>query len=109
MKLIEKENTEREYGFDGINAIIESEKHGKLLIIDGFGGIDDLEGGSVRFKHGMVVKLKDNDTLSSLNKTVGCYYPTLMNDVCRGKNSGRPVMDWDSWTIENTARSVGLI
>jgi hypothetical protein len=47
-------------------AIIEHHSLGRLLLVEGFGGTDSLEGGSYRWKHGLCYKITETDTLGSI-------------------------------------------
>lgn len=106
-KLIEKETVERDYGFTGTNAIIEH--NGELwLICDGFGGQDSLEGGCVRWKHGMAYRLQAGDTIVSLhagewNETTD-HWTALVN----GYDDDRPMMMVNGYAIESIAKKLGL-
>jgi hypothetical protein len=108
--VIELESVERDYGMAGTIAIVESPEHGRLLIEDGFGGIDSLQGGSVRWKHGMAVKLQPGDTLESLRQIdpsfqyETSYYEAMKNCL----DPSRPILPWEGYVIENVAKACGL-
>ena len=70
-RLIEKNIFDGAYGFSVIEAIIESEKYGKLLIMQGYGGEGTMAGGAMRWRHGMAIKLEESDTIGSLNEPGG--------------------------------------
>lgn len=102
-KLVEQKSVERDYGFLGTQAIIESEKHGRLFIEDGFGGMDSLAGGQVRWRHGMARKISEVDTIDSLTKLqlMKSGFPFRQID-------NLSPLPWDGFMIEKLARSVGL-
>lgn len=107
-KLIEKREVTRDYGFDGIDAIVDHPTHGRLLIMDGFGGTDTLKGGAVRWEHGMAIKLQDGDTIDGLINGEWNDYTTLMGAVIAGHDDSRPILEWDGDMVESVAKSVGL-
>lgn len=104
-KLIESENVDRDHGMTGTNAIVEAESGERYLICDGFGGVDSLEGGAVRWKHGTVYHLQCDDTLELLHSTDWNETTTLWEAVTRGFDGSRPVVLADP---ENMAKSAGL-
>ncbi len=108
IKIVEKEDVTRDYDMRGINAIIDHPKHGRLLICDGFGGIDNLEGGAVRWKHGMVVQLQDDDTLDGLQTAEWNDYTNLWGAVVNGYDKDRPVLGWDGSAVASLATKLNL-
>lgn len=102
--IVERRQVEREYGFTGVEAIIDHDRHGRLLICDGFGGIDSLRGGAVRFEHGLVIKLHADDTLESLHDNASA----IMDRALSGYDDSRPVLEWDGQKIAWLAQSLGL-
>lgn len=105
--VVEHEHVERDYGFRGNIAIIDHEKHGRLLIEDGFGGMDSLEGGAVRWKHGDVYRLHADDTLAKLRETEWCG-ASLLNAVRHLEDPSRPSLEWWGHAIEALAVEAGL-
>lgn len=106
--VIEQRPIERDYEMQGVQAIIDHPTHGRLLIEDGFGGMDTLEGGAVRWEHGGVIKLKANDTLSSMENESWNDHCDLLSVVLMGRDDERPVMEWDGFVIRSVAESFGL-
>jgi len=94
-KLIESETVERDYGTSGTNAILEQPNGDRYLICDGFGGIDTLEGGCVRWKHGTAYRLQSGDTLESLRSTEWNEHVSLFDAVINGYDESRPVTEID--------------
>ena len=90
-KLIEAEKVERDYGFTGTNAIVESDGK-RLLICDGFGGMDSLQGGAVRWRHGMAIELKPEDTIESLRAGEWNETTTHWDAVIHGRDKDRPIL-----------------
>ena len=106
--LVEWENVAREYGFDGTQAIIDHPVHGRLFICDGYGGQDTPNGGTVRWRHGMAIKLQAGDTLDSLRSSPWNDFGDLFDAVLSGYDDTRPVMEWHGPVIEALANQVGL-
>lgn len=106
-RIAEKRIVEGAYGFDHTQAIVDSVKHGRLLVVDGFGSTNDLEGGQYRWKHGVVAKLQYDDTFDTLDKGINDF-TTAIQSVVAGQDSARPVQNWDGKTIASFAKTVGL-
>lgn len=104
-KLIERESVDRQFGFSGTNAIVEIDDCHRLLVCDGFGGIDSLEGGTVRWRHGAVYGLQPSDTFESLRAGEWNEHETLWDAVIHGHDGLRPVLDADP---EEVAKSAGI-
>ena len=106
-KLIEEKTVTREYGLTGINAIVRH--NGDLLLItDGFGGLDDIMGGAVRWQHGRVYKLLDGDTLSSLRKGHYNEYSSNWITLLSGHDDCRPLLGWSGHAIAALAKKLNL-
>lgn len=108
IKVIEIKSVEREYGFEGKIAIIDHDKHGRLLIVDGFGGMDELCGGMVRWRHGSVFKLHPDDALNSLDRGEWNEFMTLMEAVQRDADKSRPRLDWSGHMCAALAKRAHL-
>lgn len=106
--LVEHVEVEREYGYDGNMAIVDHEQYGRILITDGFGGIDSLEGGCVRWKHGLAIKIKQDDTIEYLQDLEWNDYTDAMTAILQGYDDERPILDISGYAIEAIAKSVGL-
>lgn len=50
--VVESRTVERDYGFNGTEAVLDHPKHGRVLLCDGYGGENTLAGGAVRWSHG---------------------------------------------------------
>lgn len=109
-KLIEKRDVERCYGFRGTEAIIESEKYGKLLVMDGYGGENTMAGGAVRWRHGLAIKLKKEDTLDTLNDPFGDDGLSPIMRLIGGYGyEGRKILELEGKSLVLLASSVGII
>lgn len=106
--LIETGELEAEYGYTCTVAVIDHHEHGRLLLMQGFGGMDSVEGGAVRWRHGMAVKIHDDDTLDGLGSERWNAETTLYQAVVNGHDNSRPVMEWDGFVVERIASTVGL-
>jgi len=102
IKLIERDAREGAYGMTQTVAIVEHPEHGRLLLMDVYGGAGELRGGMYRW--GVAIGVQPGDTIASL----------LDGDVeargrmLAGQDDARPVMEWDGATVESIAKSAGL-
>jgi hypothetical protein len=101
--LLEKLEREGRYGMSTAALILDTDTHGRLLISDGFGGLDSLEGGAYRWKHGVVVRLKAADTFDILAEPWNDYTDTL-SAVLAGDDPERPVQPFYGPAIDKIAR-----
>ena len=95
--VLEQRSVVREYGIEGTEAIVIKDGE-KLLLTDGFGGIDSLRGGSVRWCYGMAVKLKAEDTFPILDAEFNAYL-----------DPERPLLLLSGRQVEAIAEKAGLI
>lgn len=109
IKIIERREVKRDYGFLGTEAIIDHHKHGRLLIADGYGQMDGARGGMVRWEHGMVIKLQPADTFASLEAGAWNESTTLMQAVRAGYDDTRPLQNWDGHMIRAAAKAGSLL
>lgn len=97
-KLLDFERRKTIYDFVQTRAIVQTPK-GRLYIQQGFGGINQLRGGAVRWVHGLAVRIPDTlETLSELDSSVG--FSTIENEY--------EVLNWDGRVIEAIAKMLGL-
>lgn len=88
-------------------AIIDHKKHGKLLIIQGYGGEDTLDGGAVRWRHGLCARLRLTDTSETLQEAWNDT-ASVLDAVLAGADDSRPLLEWHGVMIESLAESAGL-
>ena len=91
VKLIEAETVTRAYDFRGTDAIVESDGN-RLLICDGFGGVDSLRGGAVRWEHGLVIRLQPDDTIESLKRAMWNECTSHWLAIVSGYDRSRPIL-----------------
>jgi hypothetical protein len=108
IRIVEKENVKMDYGMTGINAVIDHPEHGRLFISDGFGGVGTMQGGCVRWTHGMAIKLKSDDTLEKIKSLPWNDFIGNFEAMLEGYDNERPVMEWSGHIIESVAKSAGL-
>ena len=110
--LIETQDVERDYGFSGTRAIVDTADHGRILIEDGFGGMDGIEGGCVRWKHGSAYQLQPGDTFDSLEEEWGtqcCGAPISgLDAVIQQCDDTRLYLQWSGYIVASIAKSLGL-
>lgn len=106
-RLIESSTVERDYGFRGVEAIIETDKYGRVFIADGFGGMNTIYGGAVRWEHGYAVRIKPDDTLALLNDQDDRGVSIMYHASVDGDKS-RPGLWLTGQQIASLAKSAGL-
>lgn len=108
--LVDSITWEGDYGFERTAAIIDHKKHGRILITDGFGGMDQLCGGMVRWSHGMAIKLQPMDaSIDELENKMWNYHMTLLEAILAGQDETRPILlNIHPMALGNIAKSVGL-
>lgn len=89
-------------------AVVEHPKHGRLLLMTGYGGEEDPAGGAHRWRHGMVVSLQPGDTLTSLRGEKWNDGTSLFDAVAMGMDDTRPIKDWSGHAMESFAKKAGL-
>lgn len=102
-KLIESTRVEADYGMLCTLAIVEHEVRGRLFLREGYGGEDSLQGGAIRWRHGLAIRIQPADTLESLRRDPETYL-----NLVQGFDAERPVLDWDGTSVEAVARAAGL-
>lgn len=105
--LIESKLVKREFGMTGTIAVVDHPKHGRLLIVDGYGGEYKLRGGMVRWEHGMVAKLLPGDTLTTLSTPWNDWY-LVLDAILLGLDESRPLQKWTGDMVSKLAKSAGL-
>ena len=114
--IVETRTVDGEYGFSRECAIVDHQTHGRLYLEQGFGGMDSIAGGCMRWIHGRVVQLLAADTFESLDDPgpelagfddyVGPE--TDLEFALAGVDPQRPILCWKGRVIANFAKSVGL-
>lgn len=106
--VIETERVAGEYDMPKTVAVIEHPKHGRLYMAQGFGGMDTLAGGAVRWRHGLVAKLQPADTLDSLRSEPWNEHNSAYQAMLAGYDDSRPILDWDGQVVASVAETAGL-
>lgn len=100
--VVERNTQEGLYRFDTDSMIVDTEKHGRLLITDGWGG-DEVNGECYRWRHGLALQLKPDDTFESLDEPWNDCTSTIQA-VLAGHDTERPVLEWDGNLISRIAK-----
>lgn len=103
--IIEKRTVSGQYDLNCDQMIIDHPKHGRLLLAEGFGGMDSPAGGMYRWCHGIVVKLQVDDSFASLEAGEWNDYCNLYQAVIQGYDKSRPVLQWDGNMINSVVTS----
>jgi hypothetical protein len=85
--------------------VVDHPTHGRLLLVEGFGGMDSLQGGQYRWMHGYAVRLQPGDTLASLDLKEWNEWTSLYTAVMAGYDKTRPVLEWSGHMIASVARA----
>ena len=91
MKKIEEKTEIGVYGFPYTTVIIETPT-GRMVVRQGFGGIDTPHGGAYRWRHGVAAMILPNDTLQSLSGDWTASTSHL-EAILSGYDPERPVVD----------------
>jgi predicted DNA-binding protein len=105
--IIEDMSGAGEYGMSQAAAIIQHPTLGRVYISEGYGGEESLNGGTYRWRHGIAVQLRPDDTSATLDAPWN-EHASVLDAMLRGMDHGRPVIDWTGAVIEKVARSAGL-
>jgi hypothetical protein len=81
------------YGGLCYSVIIEIGDSEKILIRQGFGGVDTPHGGAYRWRHGVAVALRPDDTFQSLSGDWNEALPHI-SAILSGYDPERPVLEW---------------
>lgn len=82
-------------------AIIDHHKHGRILISEGWCGMDDIRGGAYRYTGGAVYQLNPDDTFASLADEQDATGSDHLTGI-------RHLLDWTGAMIDRVAKSAGL-
>lgn len=107
--IIEKRVVNGEYGFLKQQIIIDIEKHGRMLVSEGFGG-NSLDGQLISYRHGFAVSLKPTDTFEALDELISeDNWLTKLDCAIQGFDSNRQLQEWDGHVIEKLIDDLGGI
>ncbi len=105
-KVIERREVTRDYGFSGVEAIVDHAKFGRILLCDGYGE-KGLSGGCVRWEHGLVVSLMPDDSFEKLDSDWN-YCNSILDAACAGYDVDRKILNLKGHMIHNMAKSLKL-
>lgn len=97
--IIEQEAREGQYGMTYSTMVVEHQEHGRLLLVEGFGGMDSVQGGAYRWEHGVACRLQSGDTLESLHAEAWNEGTSRYEAVVAGRDDSRPVLEWSGHAI----------
>jgi hypothetical protein len=96
-----------EYGIPYAAAIVQHPTLGRVYISEEYGGEDGISGGTYRWRHGIAVQLRPDDTAETLNAPWS-EHASVLEAMLRGMDPARLVLNWSGAAIERVARSAGL-
>ena len=83
--------------------MIVSHNGQRVLLIQGWGGMGDIRGGTYRWTHGEAVQLLPTDTLLSLSGDSDIDGTSIMDLALRGYDDTRPILGWTGAAINSYA------
>lgn len=107
--LVEADDYSGAYDMRCTYALIDTAKHGRLLIVEGFGGMDSLSGGAYRWRHGEAYRVAADATLEGLREADSAYRGgdgTRLGDYTHGPEAAGEV--WPGAAIAALAKAAGL-
>ena len=114
-RVIESGSNEGVYEISCDWAIVDHPKHGRLYVAQGYGGEDGIEGGTYRWRHGIVCRLLPGDTIETLGElydTESGYEISILDGMIQGYDAERPVLGWAGYMIDRmisaTQRKAGV-
>lgn len=101
-KLVEKRIKTGIYDFKTEAMIIDTDTTGRIMIVEGWGG-DDINGYCYRWKHGLAIQLKADDTFDTFD---GDWNDTCSHweAIIHGYDPGRTVKEWPGYAIAGIAK-----
>lgn len=102
-KLIEQDTNQGQYDLPCQEMIVELTDGRRMYLLEGFGGMSDLEGGQYRWRHGIAIQILPTDTLESLRADTGEYNTTSYDRLVHGYDEQRPVQEWPGTIIDSIA------
>lgn len=105
IKVVEQREVEGAYGFDYAQIIIDHHKHGRLLMVEGWGG-SEIDGEQYRWKHGIVASILPDDDFTSLDEMINPG-TRVIDAVIHGSDDDRRLLEWSGHSIENMVKNVG--
>lgn len=103
--LIETHTCPGQYGIPVTSLVVDHATHGRLMLVEGYGGEDQMRGGTYRWHHGAAIKLQPVDTIATLRAIAWDDDTSLYAAVVAGLDNSRPILDWDGSVIDNLATS----
>jgi hypothetical protein len=97
IKIIERRSIKGAYGMPCDMAILDDDRHGRLLVAQGWGG-SGVQGETHRWCHGVVVKLKPTDNFEALDADWNDCFST-MSAVLSGADHFRPMLEWSGHAV----------
>lgn len=102
---IEHETTRGQYDMQYDSLVVDHPEHGRLLLMQGFGGVDQLRGGAYRWEHGAAYQLQPGDTLERLREAAWNEWTSLYDAVLHGHDASRPMLEWNGHMVRAVAES----
>jgi hypothetical protein len=94
--MIERDSKRGAYDLICERMILDHASLGRILISEGFGGMDSLAGGAYRYRHGMALRVPSTASLEGLDREQASVGP--LHEIYE-------VLDWDGAVLQCIADS----
>lgn len=103
--ILEHETETGRCGMSAVLVVVEHPEHGRLLLVEGFGGLDAPQGGAYRWEHGTAYRLRPGDTFASLRAEPWNEITSTYEAMLRGYDDSRPLLEWSGHAVRAVAES----
>lgn len=107
--VVEQDTRSGQYDMPQTFALIDHPMRERLLLVQGFGGMDSPSGGAYRWRHGLVARVRPDDTLAGLRAEPWAEGVSTLDALLHGESgTGRELLDWPGYAVETFATACGL-
>lgn len=82
IRIVETDSARGAYEFKREFCLLDHPKHGRLYVTEGFGGMDSIDGGQYRWRHGAAAKVPADTTLAEV-EIAGSEGVYVRGEPCR--------------------------
>ena len=103
IKIIESNSIDGQYGIKRDEMVVEIVNFGRFYLTQGYGGEGTTDGGCERWRHGMLVQIEEEDTISSLKNQIWNDGMDRYDAMTQGMYG--EILNWDGGTVEKLAKA----